>query len=73
MLVELGEESRSQVQLHYEHIERPIRLEPPKAGQQCTQYYHGHCYNALIKTICKLDLDGVRRLLKGLLTSFMHV
>ena len=49
----------------YEEIEEPIRLNLPGPGQKCTQYFHGRCYNALLKLAARCDVEGARNLLES--------
>ena len=51
--------------LMYEEIEEPIRLNLPGPGQKCTQYFHGRCYNALLKLAARCDVEGARNLLES--------
>ena len=60
------EPSRSKVSsLLYDHIESPIRLKLPGPGVRCTQYYHGLCFNALLKLAAAGDVEGARTLLES--------
>ena len=49
----------------YEYVEDPIKINMKYNGYPCSQYYHGACYNALIKLIINLDVDGVENILQG--------
>lgn len=55
----------SKIPVYYEDVEKPISIEIPEVGQACTQYYHGKCFNALIKMILRCEEENVRRLLEA--------
>ena len=49
----------------YEQIEDPIRLSLPGPGLKCTQYYHGQCFNALLKLAARCDVEAAKNLLES--------
>ena len=61
--------------LLYEQIEKPIRLKLPGPGLKCTQYYHGQCFNALLKLAAKCDVEAARNLLESRfrIRAYVHI
>ena len=49
---------------NYEFINEEIAIDLTLKVPECKEYYHGLCYNALIKLIVRLDEEGVRELLE---------